>query len=350
MRIIWKDMENDRIKLQTENLNDLWHLQHLISPNDIVTAYTWRRPESESDKIRPDRREKERVKLTIRVKEVEFQEFSNKLRVLGTIKKGPDLGDHHTINIDTDTDFTLTKDWESDQLERLEEAKKASKRPTVLLVAADDETASFGLVRQYGLEELTEIKSTTSGKMYESDREKSESEYYGNVCSAIRNYYSSEDIQSVIVAGPGFAKKEIHSVLKEKYPEIAENTHLGATSHTGRSGLNEIIRRGIVKRVSNEDRTSKETELVEKLMEEVSKDGKGTYGIEKVREAIDAGAVDKLLVADKILREEREDVRPLMEDVRDKGGKVVVISSEHDSGKQFLRMSGLGALLRYKLF
>lgn len=350
MRIVWKDLEEDRIKLQTENLNDLWHLQHLISPDDIVTSHTWRRPESENDKIRPERREKERVKLTVRVKEVEFQEFSNKLRVLGIIEKGPDVGNHHTINIDTDSEFILTKDWESDQLERLEEAKKASKRPTVLLVAADDETATFGLVRQYGLKELTEINSTTSGKMYDSDREASDSEYYGKVSSTINNFFESRDIQSVIVAGPGVAKKEIQSVLEEKYPNVAERTHLGATSHTGRSGLNEIIRRGIVKRVSKKDRTSKETELIEKLMEEISTDGKGTYGIENVKKATESGAVDKLLVSDKVLREEREDVRPLMEEVRNKGGKVIVISSEHDSGKQFLRIGGLGALLRYKLF
>lgn len=351
MRIIYKDLEEDRIKLRTENLNDLWHLQHLISPGDVVTSVTWRRPKSESDKIRPERREKERVKLSIEVEDVEFQKFSNKLRVLGEIVGGTDLGEHHTINLDTDSTFVIEKGdgWEVDQLERIQEAKEASKRPKVLLTAVDDERATFGLVRQYGLEELGEVESTTSGKMYESDRGSSEREYYGRICSMIRDYVESEGTSSVVVAGPGVAKKRVQSLLRERYPDIAERTHLGSTSHTGRSGLNEIIRRGIVRRVSEEDRISMETEFVERLMEGVSKDGDATYGWEEVEAAAEMGAIDKLLVSDRVLRGSRERVRPIMERARNTGADVLVVSSDHDAGKQLARMGGLGALLRYRI-
>lgn len=349
MRIIHKDLENNRIKLLTENLNDLWHLQHIISSGDIVTSTTWRRPKSETDKLRPEREEKKRVKLSLRVKKVEFQEFANKLRILGEIEKGPDSGEHHTINLDENSKFTLTKEWKSDHLDRLEEAKKASKRPKVLLVALDDETATFGLVRQYGLEELSEINSATSGKMYESDRKSTETEYYRKICSGIENYVEEEGIPSVIIAGPGFTKKEVNSLIKEEYPDIAQKTHLGNTSNTGRSGLNEIIRRGIVKRVSKEDRASLETELIEKMMKEVSKNGKATYGIEKVRRATEAGAVEKLLVSDKLLRKNRKKVEPVVEQARNKGSEIFIVSSEHEAGTQLARIGGIGALLRYKI-
>lgn len=349
MRIIQKDLENDRIKLQAENLNDLWHLQHVISPDNIVTSMTWRRPKSETDKIRPERREKERVKLSIKVKEVEFHKFSNKLRVLGEIVEGPDMGEHHTINIDTDSKFTLRKEWNSEDLERLEEAKKASKRPNVLLVALDDEMATFGLVRQYGLEELTEINSTTSGKMYDSDRDTSRKEYYGEVCSTIRDYMESKDASSVIIAGPGFTKKGVLSFLEEKYPEIAEKTHLGNTSTTGKPGLNEIISRGIVKRVSEEDRSTLETEMVEEMMNRISTEGKAAYGKEKIKEAAETGAIEKLLVSDRSLREDREELMPIIEQARNTGGEVLIVSSEHESGEKLARIGGLGALLRYRI-
>ncbi|KXA96000.1 hypothetical protein AKJ38_04115 [candidate division MSBL1 archaeon SCGC-AAA259I14] len=349
MRIIYKDLKNNRVKLNTENLNDLWHLEQIISPGDIITSVTWRRPKTKDDKIRPERQEKERVKLSIQVKDVNFHKHSNRLRVLGKIEKGPDLGEHHTINIVTDSKFTLTKHWESDHLERLEEAKKASKRPKVLLIALDDETATFGLVRQYGLEELGEITSTTSGKMYESDRESSEKEYYGEICSKIRNYMENKNIPSVIIAGPGFTKKKIHSLLKEKHPKIAENTHLGNTSNVGKSGLNEIIRRGIVKRVSEEDRASLETDLIEEMLEKVSKNGKATYGKKEVEKAAKMGAIEKLLVSVEQLRKDRKNIIPIIERTRNTGGEVYIVSSEHEAGTQLARIGGLGAILRYRI-
>lgn len=349
MQIIHKDLKNNRIKLRTENLNDLWHLQYIISAGDTLTSVTWRRPKSETDKIRAERREKERVKLSLKVKEVDFHKFSNKLRVLGEIVGGTDLGEHHTINIDTDSTFILTRKWKSEDLERLEEARKASKRPKILLVAIDDETATFGLVRQYGLEELAEINSTTSGKMYDSDRETSRKEYYGEVCSMIESYMESKEIPSVIIAGPGFTKKEIYSYLEENYPDIAEKTHLGNTSNTGKPGLNEIISRGIVRRVSKEDRTSFETELIEEMLKRISKGKKAVYGKKEVEEAADIGAIEKLLVSDKSLRKKREELMPIIERTRNTGGDVIIVSSEHEAGNQLARMSGIGALLRYKI-
>ncbi|KXA92727.1 hypothetical protein AKJ64_02410, partial [candidate division MSBL1 archaeon SCGC-AAA259E17] len=278
-----------------------------------------------------------------------FRKFSNELRVLGEIEKGPDIGEHHSIKLDTNSKFTLIKEWKPDHLERLREAREASKRPKMLLVALDNERATFGLVRQYGLEKLGEITSSASGKMYESDREASESEYYQKICDFIQNQMDSRGTSSVIVAGPGFAKKEVHSLLKDEYPEIASETHLGNTSTPGESGLNEIIRRGIVKRVLDEDRMSMETELIEEMIEEVSKNGKATYGREEVQKAAEAGAIDKLLVSDEVLKKKRGEIEPIIERARETGSDVFMISSEHEAGNQLARMGGLGALLRYSL-
>ncbi|MFW5932772.1 MAG: mRNA surveillance protein pelota [Candidatus Hadarchaeota archaeon] len=346
---MYKDLERNRIKLKTQNLNDLWHLQHLISEGDVVTAHTWRRPETDtSDKIRPERMEKERVKLSLRIKETEFQEFSDNLRVLGVIEKGPDVGDHHSIDIGTDKEFTLTKRWEEEHLERLEEARRASQRPKVVLVAMDDEKATFGLVRQFGLKKLGEVASGVSGKMYESDREAAEKDYYNKIRFTVERFVENEDASAVIIAGPGMAKKKVLSRLQDENPDIAGMTHLGATSHTGRSGLNEIINRGIVRRVSEEDRTSKESGAVGELMKRLGQGGKATYGVDEVEEAAEMGAVEMLLVSDEKLKEDREGIRSIMETVRERSGEVLVVSSEHDAGNQLARLSGVGALLRYR--
>ena len=45
--------ENDgEIRLLPESIDDLWHLQHIIGPGDLVFATTFRSVDAASDKIR----------------------------------------------------------------------------------------------------------------------------------------------------------------------------------------------------------------------------------------------------------------------------------------------------------
>ncbi|MBS3815034.1 MAG: mRNA surveillance protein pelota [Hadesarchaea archaeon] len=348
MRIIHKNLQEQKIKISTETLDDLWHLKNIIDPGDLISSITWRRPKSETDKIRPERRKKERVKVIIQVEKTEFHEFANRLRILGEIIKGQDKGEHHTLNVDTNSKLTIIKEWKDDHLQRLEEAQKASKRPKILLIAVDNESATFGLVRQYGLEKLTRIESKTSGKLYESERESTEKEFYNEIISTMKNLMKQKEIPKVIIAGPGFTKKEIHSHLKEKEPNLAPKVSLGNTSTGGKSGLNEIIKRGIVKRVSKKDRISFETELLEKLMNEITENGLATYGIKKTKKTAEMGAIKHILIADEILRKKREKIEPLLKQTQETGGKITILSTEHEAGKKLMNLGGIGALLRYK--
>ena len=76
-------------------------LGHLYAETgDLVRASTYRREDVKTDKVRPERGEKVRVTLTVRVEGVEFQAFSDRLRITGVIVEGPqDLGRHHTLNV-----------------------------------------------------------------------------------------------------------------------------------------------------------------------------------------------------------------------------------------------------------
>jgi len=70
-----------------------------------------------------------------------------------------------------------------------------------------------------------------------------------------------------------------------------------------------------------------------------------TYGKKEVETASQAGAVEQLLVIDKLVRE--PGVEKIMNTTENLGGKVMVISSEHDGGKQLQGLGGIAALLRY---
>jgi len=246
MRVVFRDLKRGRIKLAVETLDDLWHLQHLVEPGDIATALTWRREHLKVNKLRPERLEKKPVKLSIKVGEIEFHKFTNRLRLLGTITRGPDMGKHHAFSFEPGSKIIVTKSWRPEHLERLQEAVRASRRPRVLLVALDDESAELGLVRQYGLEGLGTISHRRAGKRYAAKRETDEQKFFNQIASTLNEIISREGVRAVIVAGPGFTKDEFHAFLRERCPELDVKVRLDNIGSGGRAGLYEIIRRGLV--------------------------------------------------------------------------------------------------------
>lgn len=349
MRVVHKDLKHGKIKLAVETLDDLWHLQHIISPGEIVVSSTWRRNREDGDKLRPERLEKRRVTLSIRVESVEFHQHANRLRLLGTIVEGPDTGKHHSFSFEPGSTLAIVKDWRPDHLERIREAVRASRRPRVLIVALDDSSAEMALVRQYGLDVLGTISHSRAGKRYSVEREADEKKFFHRLAEAMKDLVSRENVRVAIVAGPGFTKDAFVSILREKDPELARRVRCDDVSSGGRAGLYEIVRRGMVERVSQEDRFSYETSLVEKLMTEIARDGPVTYGLKEVGRATSMGAVEKLLVADELLRSDRAGLEVTLEGVRRTRGDVVVVSTEHDAGKQLVSIGGIAALLRFKI-
>ena len=114
-------------------------------------------------------------------------------------------------------------------------------------------------------------------------------------------------------------------------------------------GIQETLRRGVVKRIVRDSRIAFETELVDKLLEGVAKDGAVIYGVNETESAVEAGAVETLLVIDKLIRGKNEHVEKILEKTESLSGNVVIISTVHDAGKQLEALGGLAALLRYKI-
>ncbi len=114
------------IRLFPESIDDIWHIQHLISAGDLVFATTFRSVDTASDKIRPEKAEKRPVRLGVRIDRVEFSEHGVRLRLTGIIEHGVDTGAYHTINVETGFEISVIKQWRPIDLERIERAVKAS--------------------------------------------------------------------------------------------------------------------------------------------------------------------------------------------------------------------------------
>ena len=326
------------IKLIPENLDDLWHLKFIIEPGDIVFSLTKRVRES-SDKLRSDK-EKVTVRLGIEVEKVEFHKFANRLRITGKIVAGVEDSGYHTINIPVGKELSIIKEeWKDEQLKRIREAEEAAKQPEIVIVTIEEGEAVLGAVRQWGVEELSDVRMSYG-------KESSQRiEFFAEVLRQLE----SIDFKYLVIAGPGFAKEDFAEFVKDRKPDW--NIITCDASTVGTRGFLEVLKRGILNRIAGELRLAEEAEYIEILLERIAKNDRVAYGLEEVKRAYDYGAIEVLLIADEFLREQREkwNIDEFMRNVEAMKGKVVIMSTEFEPGQRLMSLGGIAALLRFSI-
>ncbi len=344
MKILHQDARANEIKLLPETLDDLWHLYNLVDEGDMVFAMTYRRGEEKSDKLRPERSDKVRMRLGLRVRKVEFHETEDVLRVLGVIEQGPqDLGEHHTLVVGPGEAINVIKpEWKTQHFDRIKRAVASSERPSIVLVSIEDTDAVIATVREYGIKEHATITRNPQGKMY--DAKPNEEEFLEAVVEKLKLLLKGEPL---IILGPGFLKEALARRLREKAPGLSASVSVQHTGQAGMAGIHELMKRGVGGKFLEETRVARETRLMEQLFAEIGKGGMFAYGDQQVMEAAQSGAVATLLVLDtKVRTHSSESVLRLVEESK---GEFVVVSSMHEAGRRLESLGGVAAILRYRI-
>ncbi|GAA0674064.1 mRNA surveillance protein pelota [Natronoarchaeum mannanilyticum] len=341
----------ERVTLVPESLDDLWHLQYVLEPGDLVSGDTTRRIQRNDDQMRDTGGQREPMHVTIDVEEVEFHKFANRLRVGGVIEdcsREDQLGLHHTLNVEEREELTVEKVFKPDQNERLQEAVEATENPDVAVATVEEGQAHIHTVAQYGTEERARFTGTTGKGEYSRGRD----ELFDELSTALARM----DVDAIILAGPGFTKQDALDHIEEEAPEVAKKISTVDTSGVGDRGVHEVLKRGAIDEVQEETRIAEEAEYIDELTARIAQGNKASYGPENVAEAAEFGAVETLLILDEKLREERGaegeweiDVDEVITQVERQGGDVTVFSSDFDPGQQLSNLGGIAALLRYRL-
>ena len=352
MKIIEEDEKNGIVEVFPETLDDLWHLSHIVEVGDNASSKTTRRiQDTTGDKTRGDRGIKKTFYLGLDVQNIEFHLFTGKLRLTGVITRGPEdlvpLGSHHTLEVKLNTALTIKKDrWPKWAINRLNQAIEASKKLSAIIVVLEDDTATLGLMRQFGIEYYGPIKGSVSGKrIVDKNRQKNIIEFYEKVIDSITKF---DSIQNIVIAGPGFVKNDFYDYLKDKHSDLAKISIVEPTGAGGRNGIAEVLKKGTVEKLTSENRVAQEMAAMENLLTEIGKNSsKVAYGIKETKHAVNLGAVSQLLVLD--TQVPKDDMGETMDMVENMKGEVLVISSQHDGGKQLESLGGVAALLRYEI-
>lgn len=352
MKKISADFRKGFAKIKIENADDLWYLSQIIDKGDLISGKTLRKIKIGGEEDRKQKVTKKPVFIKIKVEKIEFAESQTLLRIAGIIEEGPEdiaKGEHHTFNIEEGTEIKIEKEkWLNYQIDKLKEAFN-QKIVKILLVVFDREEAYFASMKKYGYEILSHIEGNVAKKDMDTIKT---SNFYVEIIDQVKEYDSRQKLDNIILASPAFWKEELSKNLNDE--NLKKKIVFATCSSVNKSSFNEVLKRDEVRKVLSQDRITKEINLVEDLMQEISNDGKSAYGIKDTENAVNSGSTENLLITDKLIQTLRqqdkfEALDNIMKTADSMNAKIHIISSNHDGGKKLDGLGGVGAILRYKL-
>ncbi len=337
--------EEGKLKLSPQSLEDLWYLTKIVSVGDVVEGHSFRSFKAEG-RNRPVAPEKKKVRLELKLDNVEFSESVNKLRLTGVILSGSpeeyvSFGEHHTLDVELGESFILKKRLSTLEESFLQEALKKTARAKITVVVMDEHKALLARIDVRGVKFTAEIDNKAN-KRDPKNFDSLQVSFFQELAKALEN----ED--TLVIAGPGFARDNFKKFLEGKKPELLKKAYFEHCSNAEQSGVFELLKNKVLEKVMKSQRIAMEFSLLEDLKVHIAKnDGLVEYGLEQVSQAIDYNAVEKIMVLDELVRKDAK-ANALVEKAREKGSELVIFDSNDNAGKEFEAFK-IAALLRFKI-
>ncbi|NPA98136.1 MAG: mRNA surveillance protein pelota [Crenarchaeota archaeon] len=349
MKILDKDLRKGIVKLVPEDQDDMWILYNIIAPGDLVTAQTTRDIKVEGSSRRVP------MILTIQVKALEFQPFTDRLRIRGIVVEGPERfgvkGHYHTINVEPGKPIVINKErWPAHILKRIEDAMK--RRPRILLVAIDYDDVAIALLSEQGVKILYEEALRLPGKSDTADFDKMLAKFLDKISKIIADYVSRYRTKYVIIGSPSMLRQNLARILKDRIAGVSvviDNVSMG-----GAPGIRELMRRDSVKEALKEASLMRAQEaLAEFRRLLMTNDKMVVYGIDDVERAVSLNAVEKIIVSEDLLRTYNEDVRKrvdrILEEAYRRRAEIIVVPKESQVYYEIEGLGGIAGILRFPI-
>jgi len=223
------------------------------------------------------------------------------------------------------------------------------------LIVIDRKEAALGLLIGKKIKMVQHFDSFVPGKTtkggqssarYARIREGLAKEFFRKVAEEAKHeFFNLKNLKGILVGGPGPTKEDF---LKEgNLVTKLSDMVLGVKDigYADEHGLDLLVE-GSGDLLAEQEIT-REKKLMENFFNMLGKQkDKTAYGKEPVEKALEYGAVDKLLLSKKLKKSE---IKYFERKADETGVEVEMVSVETEEGEQFLNLSGIGAVLRFKI-
>jgi len=186
-----------------------------------------------------------------------------------------------------------------------------------------------------------------SQKRFERQIEEGERLFYKRISEYINDLFLSfEKLEGIFIGGPALSKNKFITNDKLDYRLKTKILDVVDIGYSGSEGI-----RALVNKIQDQIKNVKfirEKKIMEKFMKEISIESKLiTYGLKEVQNALEIGAVDNLILSEKL---DKNIINTLGEIAESMGTKITIISSNTEEGEMLSEtFGGITAFLRRRL-
>ncbi len=338
MKIIKRINEESKIILKMDTIDDLWYLKNVLNPGDEISVTVYRRVEQNDDLNRPKSTERKRIRVELRIEKIDFQPYTDKLKILGEIISGENIGSHQSVFIGQDDEITVIKNMDSEENKLIEEAVNNYYKNSIVFISLDDEKCLISLLKSYGLQDIGEINSNRSGKDYES--KPGDATYFNEIIKTIKTI---KNVSSFIILGPGFEHTKLYNAInKDPYFKDIKIYDFPETD-SGKRGIYIFMDDKKSENILKESRIAGDEKLIERFLTNLNKNNLSVYGYDEIKKYAVENMIEDLIISEAVFKDPK--TRELLNTVT--GTDIHVISDYTDSGSIIRNFGGYCAILRY---
>ncbi|AAT42774.1 pelota family protein [Picrophilus oshimae] len=330
-------LETTEILIETQD--DLWYIKNILNPGDIIEGIAYRRLEKRNDLERSKSTERIPIKVKIKIENLDFQPFTDKIKILGIIIDGDFSGEHQSIMYGPGDTLKIYKNLNEAERDFLNEAVKNEYSSGMIFVSLDEEAADIYLMRSYSLQDMAHIESNKTGKRY--DLKYNEKQYFLDIIKALKNI---KNVFLLIVLGTGFEPEKLYNEIKKDPFFNNIDVKFYNTYDTGKSGVYNLLNSDATSNIIKESRMAKEKRILETFLRNLNS-GLSVYGYDEINNYLDNGAIDTLIISEEKFK--MPETRELLN--KASGIKIYIISNYTEPGEIIRSFGGYCAILRYKI-
>jgi protein pelota len=343
-----------------KDADDLFTLRRTIENGDYVVGDTTRVIKRLKQYGRPDRGERVKVSVSLRVENTALYDAVDRLRITGIITNTDNelvsRGSHHSMTVRIDDTIMIEKErkWHDTELNILTRSGNAE---DFILVAIDTQEAAVAKVSGTHLKLIPNIYSGQSGKRYQSFKKKNPNieSFFADVARTIQSIMNNGDgvVSRTIIFGPGETKRKLHNFLDtEKYRfEKEKLTVVDGVDVAGEDGIYVFLRSSALKEAMSSSKLAAVSSILDEVLRLVNRgELKYAMGMEEVTYATSIKNIECVVFSDAIFKTNDEDaVLKILNSAENFGGKIYAVDSSTDIGLRVSSLGGIVALLRYSM-